>query len=113
MLTLDLLDRLLEHDAWTTQRLLEFAQTLPDEQLDQDMDIGHRTVRETVEHIIGNIEVWTNLMAAQPVRRMPTTRPSILELRQRFQAAFSDFAQVARQVRDTQRFNDTYLDVID
>ena len=113
MLTLDLLDRLLEHDAWTTQRLLEFAQTLTDEQLDQDMDIGHRTVRETVEHMIGNIEVWTDLMAARPVRQMPTTRQSILELRRRFKAAFSDFAQVARQVRDTQRLADTYLDVLD
>jgi hypothetical protein len=50
MPTLDLLDRLLEHDAWTTQRVLEFARTLSDGQLDQDFEIGHRTVRETAQH---------------------------------------------------------------
>jgi uncharacterized damage-inducible protein DinB len=113
MLTLDLLDRLLEHDAWTTRRVLELAKTLTDEQLDQDFDIGHRTVRETVQHMIGNIEVWTDLMAARPVRRMPTARPSIVELRRRLEAALSDFAQVAREFRDAQRLSDTYVDVLD
>ncbi len=113
MLTLDLLDRLLEHDAWTTQRALEFTKTLTDEQLDQDFEIGHRTVRETVQHMIGNIEVWTDLMAARPARQMPTARQSVLELQRRFDAAFSDFAQVARKLRDTQRLNDTYVDVLD
>lgn len=113
MLTLDLLDRLLEHDAWTTRRVLEFAKTLTDEQLDQDFDIGHRTVRETVQHMIGNVEVWTDLMAARPVRRMPTARQSIVELRRRLEAALSDFAQVAREFRDAQRLSDMYVDVLD
>ena len=113
MPTLDLLDRLLEHDAWTTRRVLESAKTLTDEQLDQDFDIGHRTVRETVKHMIGNIEVWTDLMAARPVRRMPTARQSIVELRRRLEAALSDFAQVAREFRDAQRLSDMYVDVLD
>jgi uncharacterized damage-inducible protein DinB len=113
LLTLDLLDRLLEHDAWTTRRVLEFAQTLTDEQLDQTFDIGHRTVRATLQHMIGNIENWTDLMAARPVRRMPMTKPSIAELRQRHVAAFGDFAKVARGLRETRRLNDRYVDVLD
>ena len=113
MLTLDLLDRLLEHDAWTTRRVLEFAGSLTDEQLDQDFDIGHRTVRETAQHVIGNIEVWTDLMAARPVRQTPTEGQSLVELRRRFEAAFRDFAQVARELRDAQRLSDTYVDVLD
>jgi uncharacterized damage-inducible protein DinB len=113
MLTLDLLDRLLEHDAWTTRRVLEFAGTLSEEQLDQDFDIGHRTVRETVIHMIDNIEVWTDLMVARPVRETETDRQSIFELRRRYDAAFSDFTQVARELRDAQRLNDTYMDVLD
>jgi uncharacterized damage-inducible protein DinB len=63
--------------------------------------------------MIGNIEVWTDLMAARPARRMPTARQSVFELQRRFDAAFSDFAQVARKLRDTQRLNDTYVDVLD
>ena len=113
MVTLDLLDRLLAHDAWTTRRVLEFAQTLSDEQLDQDFDLGHRTFRETARHMIGNIEVWTDLMAARPVRRLPTASPSIIELQGRFEAAYRDFAQVARASRDTQRLNELYIDGLD
>ena len=113
MLTLDLLDRLLEHDVWTTRRVLEFAGSLTDEQLDQDFDIGHRTVRETAQHVIGNVEVWTDLMAARPVRPTPAEGQSLAELRRRFEAAFRDFAQVARELRDAQRLSDTYVDVLD
>ena len=93
--------------------MLELAQSLTDEQLDQCFDIGHRTVRETVQHVIGNLEVWTDLMAARPVHRMPTDRQSIVELRNRFETAFVDFAQVARQLRDAYRLNDIYVDVLD
>ena len=113
MPTLDLLDRLLEHDAWTTRRVLDFAQTLTDEQFDQDFDIGHRTVRETLQHVIGNVQVWTDLMAARPVRQTPTDGPSLVELRRRFEAAFRDFAQVAREARDAGRLGDRYVDVLD
>ena len=113
MLSLDLLDRLLEHDAWTTRRVLEFAQTLSDEQLDQVFDIGHRTFRETARHMVGNIEVWTDLMAGRPMRQMPSASPSLVDLQRRFEAAYSDFAQVACATRDAGQLNGLYVDVLD
>ena len=94
---LDLLDRLLEHDAWTTQRVLELAQALAEEQLDQDVDLGQRTFRTIARHMVGNIEVWTDLMAGRAVRSMPAPNQSLHELAVRFAAAYIDFAQVARQ----------------
>jgi hypothetical protein len=33
--------------------LLEIATELTEEQLDQEFDIGHRTVRKTFDHIVG------------------------------------------------------------
>ena len=60
---MDLLDRLLGHDAWTTRQLLEICDNLPDETLDRDFDIGHRTLRRTLHHIISNMEIWSSLMA--------------------------------------------------
>jgi uncharacterized damage-inducible protein DinB len=59
---MDLLDRLLGHDAWTTRQLLLLAQQLSDEELDFDLDIGHRTVRATFSHIIRNMESWSSGM---------------------------------------------------
>ena len=67
---MDILDRLLGHDAWTTRQVLHLCQDLTDEQLDRDSDIGHRTLRATWVHLIGNIQVWTDLMAEQPVPRI-------------------------------------------
>ena len=51
---MDLLDRLLGHDAWTTRQLLLRCRDLTDEQLDREFDIGHRTVRATLLHVIRN-----------------------------------------------------------
>jgi uncharacterized damage-inducible protein DinB len=113
MATLDLLDRLLEHDAWTTRRVLDSAAALTDAQLDRAFDVGHRTIRETLAHVVGNIEVWTDLMAARPVRRSPPGPQSILEFRQRFDLAYADFARLARDLREAGRLNDLYVDVLD
>ena len=38
---MDLLDRLLGHDAWTTGELLVLCGPLTDEQLDRQFDIAH------------------------------------------------------------------------
>ncbi len=113
MPTLDLLDRLLGHDLWTTRRALELCQALTDAQLDQDFDLGHRTVRETLQHMIRNIEVWTDLMAARPPRARPATPLPVGDLQRRFEAAYSDFAQLARNLQSVQRLYDTYIDVLD
>jgi uncharacterized damage-inducible protein DinB len=64
----DLLDRLLGHDAWTTRALLGRAATLDDAALDRPFELGHRTVRATLLHLVRNMEVWADLMAGVPVR---------------------------------------------
>jgi uncharacterized damage-inducible protein DinB len=110
---LDLLDRLLEHDAWTTRHVLDLCRELSDNQLDRDFDIGHRTVRETAAHLVGNIEVWTNLMTSQPVRPTPAPGSSISDLGARFEAAQARFGQAARRFRDERRLNELYSDVLD
>lgn len=65
---MDVLDRLLGHDAWTTRELLLRSLHLTDDELDRDFDIGHRTLRLTFLHIIRNMEVWTDLIAGVSVR---------------------------------------------
>jgi len=110
---MDLLDRLLGHDAWTTSRLLDFVQDLPDSDLDRDFDVGHRTLRETLRHMVGNIEEWTDLMAERPVRATPTGPQTAPVLRGRFEAAYAGFAELACALRDGRRLNETYADVLD
>jgi len=111
--TLDLLDRLLEHDAWATRKVIDYMELLSEEQLDLNFDIGHRSIRKTFQHMLGNTETWTDLMAGRTPRRSAFTGQSTLELQKRFESAFADFAQISRSLRDAQRLNETYLDVLD
>lgn len=113
MANMDLLDRLLGHDAWTTQRVLAAAAGLTDAQLDRDFDLGHRTVRATLAHLIGNVEVWTDLLAERPVRADPAGPPTMADLQRRYTAAAADFGRVALARRDAGQLNHTYLDVLD
>lgn len=108
---LDLLDRLLRHDAWTTCELLRLCGHLNDAQLDQEFDIARRTVRATLSHMITNVEVWTDLMAG----RRPRTYQgeSITELSARAARAFAGLETVARSVSDRGAWNERFLDVLD
>ena len=106
---MDLLDRLLEHDHWATAQLLDLSRHLTDAQLDQEFDIGHRTLRDTFEHVIFNIAFWTALMTEQPVgeQRDDRSMPALID---RHERSYATFASRARQVRDEQRLEDTYID---
>jgi uncharacterized damage-inducible protein DinB len=111
---MDLLDRLLGHDAWTTRQLLVIAQGLTDAELDRDFDIGHRTLRATFRHIIRNVEVWTDLISGRPAREAPgaagSTIPALIA---RLDAAAADLASVARSVADRDGWDEKFLDTLD
>lgn len=106
---MDLLDRLLEHDRWALTRLLELSTGLTDTQLNQEFDIGHRTLRQTFEHVVYNIDFWTSVMTGKPTPEpnYGVTRDTLIE---RHDAAFTGFAAFARNIRDEHRLNDTFTD---
>jgi uncharacterized damage-inducible protein DinB len=108
----DILDRLLGHDAWTTRQLLERSRALPDALLDQPFEFGRGGVRSTFLHMIGNEEVWTDLMLGRPVRR-DSQRVAVDELLARHDAAYTEFARLARELRDAGRLDELWLDVLD
>jgi len=106
---MDLIDRLLEHDHWATTRVLEACRGLTDAQFDQEFDIGHRTLRNTLEHMIFNIEAWGAMMAGQHPT-MDRSNRSLEGLMARHERAQAAFAAVARRARDEGRLDDTYRD---
>ncbi len=109
---MDLLDRLLQHDAATTRQLLLLSQDLNDEALDRPFDIGHQTLRATFAHIIGNMEVWTTLMREEPVGTRATAN-TIPELIARLDTIAPTFAAIATHIRDTNRWDEQWLDTLD
>ncbi len=109
---MDLLDRLLAHDAWTTTRIVERCRELTDEQLDHEFDFGPRTLRRTLRHVIRNMEVWSDLMAGRPARAEGDDR-SVAALNGRLQRAAADLARVAREVADRDGWDELWVDTLD
>ena len=65
---MDLFDRFAGNDSWHTRRLLEYAGTLTEEQLDRPLPTvvellpwreSNKTLRQLLENIIFTKEVWT------------------------------------------------------
>ena len=109
---MDILDRLLGHDAWTTRQLLLRCRQLADEQLDRHFDIGERSLRQTFDHMIGNMEVWTDRLAERSLRDLPSDT-SIDGLLIRLTYAAKDLAEVSRRVQNEGRLDRMYTDPLD
>ncbi len=112
---MDLLDRLLGHDEWTTRHVLERAREIDPAALHIAFDIGHETFYETAVHMIGNVRTWTDLMNGVATKG---NRPSwdgltIVDLISRHAEAMADFAALARRIRDEGRFDDLWTDTFD
>jgi uncharacterized damage-inducible protein DinB len=106
---MDLLDQLLDHDDWATTTLLEASIDLTNEQLDQQFDIGHRTLRATYEHMIPNVAFWAGLMTGRPVDPEMSDR-TVAEMIDDHKRFYAEFAATARRFRDEHSLDDTYLD---
>lgn len=107
-----ILERLLRHDQAATRELLELCLPLSDADFDREFDAGWRTLRATFEHMIFNIETWTDLMLARPIRNIEG-RNSASELLARLEESYTEFAALARRMEAEGRLNDKWIDVLD
>ena len=106
-----LLERLLRHDQWTTQQLLELCRRLSSEQLDREFDIGHRSVRATLVHMIFNIEAWADSMAGRPIRREQAC--SVPDLFKRLEIAYGEFGNICQAVDARDGCDEVWTDAAD
>jgi uncharacterized damage-inducible protein DinB len=111
---MDLLDRLLGHDLWTTQQLLQQCHQLSDAQWDQHFAIDHGSLRETFDHMIGNLEIWTDLLYERPAPSRDTAGQDAPEqLQARLRLAGREFAAIARTIARENRYDDVFMDTLD
>lgn len=111
---MDLLDRLLKHDQWTTRQLLALSAAITDEQLDRPFDLGLRTVRLTLIHIVENTICWTRLMTGIEPFNPPIQRGASVEaVSDAFDQISDELFLFARQLTDDDRLNETFVDLLD
>ena len=117
--TMDLSDRLVEHDHWHTARLLEQAATLSEEALDRAMRPGwvvhsfegpEPDVRTILDRIVFTKEVWTAAIAG---REFPAERDrSIAGQKARLAAVQPQFTALVRRIRDRNEWDDVFVDAL-
>ncbi len=108
---MNMLERFLGHDLAANRELLEICLTLSDADMDHVFDAGWGTLRKTFEHMISNIETWTDLMMSRPVRDL--SGESAVQLLERLETSYAEFAAFARQIEATGRLNELFTDVLD
>ena len=117
--SMDLSDRLVEHDHWHTERLLEQAASLPDKALDRPVRPGfvvhafegpEPDVRTMLDRLVWTKEVWT---AAIGGRDIPKDRDrSIAGQQARLAAVQPQFAALVRRIRDRNEWDDAFVDAL-
>ncbi len=107
---MNLLDRLLGHDHWATMMVLERSQALTDEQLDQAIDAGHGSLRDTLDHLIYIVGFWVALMGREAIPPKLGRPLSIPELREHFERNHAAFAALARRIHAEGRTEEHFPD---
>ncbi|MEZ4860413.1 MAG: helix-turn-helix transcriptional regulator [Caldilineaceae bacterium] len=117
--TMDLTDRLIEHDLWLTRRLLEAAATLSDAQIDAPLgrpenplpfEKPEHTLRELLTRIIFTKEVWvTAVQGRAPEKQTDESIPGLLR---RLDAAFGEFRALVQQVREQNLWDSEFVDML-
>lgn len=113
---MDLLDRLLAHDVWSTNQLLLQSKPLVDSQLDRPFDVDSRTLRGCFVHIVQAMEIWNDLLYERPVRpsSILNAKPQDLDgLIVRLSEAGDELALISKKVAREGRWDDRFTDVLD
>jgi uncharacterized damage-inducible protein DinB/GNAT superfamily N-acetyltransferase len=71
------------------------------------------TRRRTAEHVVWNVECWTDLMRGYEPRHRPDGKQSIADLTERFEVASVELLEFARKIVAHNRLDDTFVDTLD
>jgi AraC family transcriptional regulator len=118
---MDLFDRFAGTDSFHTQKLLEHAVALTDEQLDRPINTTvkllpwekpERNLRELLERLVYTKEVWAAAMAGSEMPQAPKEPCPAAQLLKRFQQADTKFNAILSDIRNRGAWDDTFVDAL-
>ena len=120
---MDLFDRFAGNDSWHTRRLLEYASTLTEEQLDQPLPTvvellpwreSNKTLRQLLENIIFTKEVWTAALsgAETDMNGAAKSKRSPQAMLQRLEKTDAELHRILSDVRNRSAWDDTFVDAL-
>jgi AraC family transcriptional regulator len=120
---MDLFDRFAGNDSWHTRRLLEYADTLTEEQLDRPLPTviellpwreSNKTLRQLLENIIFTKEVWTAALSGvdMDMNGPPKSQRSPQAMRQRLDKTDAELNRIFSDIRNRSAWDDTFVDAL-
>ncbi|HKV93303.1 MAG TPA: helix-turn-helix domain-containing protein [Candidatus Angelobacter sp.] len=120
---MDLFDRFAGNDSWHTRRLLEYAGTLTEEQLDRPLATvvemlpwreSNKTLRQLLENIVFTKEVWTAALsgADMDMNGPPKSQRSPQAMLERLEKTDAELHRIFCDVRKRSAWDDTFVDAL-
>jgi len=119
---MDLFDRFAGNDSWHTRRLLEYAGTLTEEQLDRPLPTvvellpwreSNKTLRQLLENIVFTKEVWTAALSGTDMNiNVPQSQRSPQAMLERLEKTDAELHRIFRDVRKRSAWDDTFIDAL-
>lgn len=106
--TMDLTDRLLEHDLWLTDRLLEAAEALPEDGFADPLPGSDETLGTMLERLVWTKEMWNAAVAGRPAPERHADAPA--RLRARLDEAGGAFTTLVRDIRERGAWDTGFVD---
>src|SRR5207244_917984 len=120
---MDLFDRFAGNDSWHTRRLLEYAGTLTEEQLDRPLPAvvemlpwreSNKTLGQLLENIVFTKEVWTAALsgADMDMNGPPKSQRSPQAMLQRLDKTDAELQRIFSGIRNRSAWDDTFVDAL-
>jgi AraC-like DNA-binding protein len=122
--SMDLFDIFSGQESWHTQRLLQLAKTLTDQQLDRPLpnqphispwDGPDRSLRQILDRMVQTKEVWAAAMTGgsmPPMDAAPREYLTPAAMSSRLEAADAKFQSVLTDVRNRSAWDDLFVDAL-
>lgn len=113
---MDIIERLLAHDAWLTRRMLERARTLSDEELDRPAlaedpyGVTETTLRSSLNRLVFTRERWLAAFTGATFPSFETTVGTIDEAIARLDAVEGRFADYVAGIEREGRWDESFRD---
>jgi AraC-like DNA-binding protein len=113
---MNLITRMVEHHVWLLGELLDAAGLLSDQELDAPIELpfdgidDSPTVRSLLSRLIGQMDMWNNVMAGRAYDWSVEEDEPIASMRKRLDSAGSDFLADVRHVVEDNRLDETFID---
>ena len=119
---MDLFDRFAGNDSWHTRRLLEYASSLPEEQLDRPLPTvvellpwreSNKTLRQLLENIIFTKEVWSAALSGSEMNmNPPKSQRSPQAMLKRLDKTDAELHRIFSDIRNRSGWDDTFVDAL-